>query len=70
MKCKDCGYCVYTGAGISGGYKCTHPNIEDSARRYEKLKRKRINKAHEHIGFKMIKTSLRYCPYKMKEVEE
>lgn len=70
MKCKYCEYCVYVGSGISGGYKCTHPNLESSAKQYEKEKRKRINKSHDHIGYNMIKTSLRYCPYKMKEVKE
>lgn len=70
MRCKNCKYCIYTGAGISGGYKCTHPKIEDSAKRYEHLKNKRINKYYPHIGYEMIKTALRYCPYTMKEVEQ
>lgn len=67
MKCRDCKYCAYYGLGIAGGYKCEHPKIMDSAKKYEKEKGKRINKSHNHIGYGMIKTSLRYCPYKMKE---
>lgn len=31
---------------------------------------KRENRALAHIGYEMIKTALRYCPYKMKEVEQ
>ena len=70
MRCKDCKYCIYGGVGINRGYKCIHPKLEDSAKKYEALKGKKMNKYHPHIGYEMIKTSLRYCPYKMKEVEE
>lgn len=67
MKCKDCKFCRYEGAGIVGGYKCRHPNIEESAKQYEQIKGKVINKDYYHIGYQMIKTSLRYCPYKMRK---
>lgn len=50
---------------MAGGYKCKHPNIEESAKQYEQIKRKVINKDYTHIGYHLIKTSLRYCPYKM-----
>lgn len=70
VKCTDCTYCVYVGAGISGGYKCHHPRIEVAATQYEIKKGKKINKTHEHIGYKMIKTSLRYCPYRIEKIEE
>lgn len=69
MKCKDCKFCTYEGAGIDGGYKCRHPDIEESAKKYEQLKRKVINKEYPHIGYDMIKTSLRYCPYKINREE-
>lgn len=70
MKCKDCKFCTYEGAGIAGGYKCRHPNIEESAKQYEQIKRKVINKDYPHIGYHMIKTSLRYCPYKILKGED
>lgn len=64
MKCNDCKYCSYEGMGIAGGYKCTHPDIENSAKKYEEIKGKTINKSYSHIGYHMIKTALRYCPLK------
>lgn len=30
MKCAECKYCNYKGTGLSGGYKCSHPKIEES----------------------------------------
>lgn len=65
MKCKDCQYCYYAGLGISGGYQCKHPDIVKSAKQYEDLKNKRIYKDYSHIGYHMIKTSLRHCPFKI-----
>lgn len=64
MNCKDCKYCEYLGRGIAGGYKCTHKKIRESAKRYEKIKGKRFTKSVDHIGYNMIKTSLRHCPLK------
>ena len=64
MKCKDCKYCKCYGSGISGGFKCTHENIYKSARMHENRAGKRINKSVEHIGYKMIKTSMKHCPLK------
>lgn len=60
MNCRDCKYCVYIGS-----YTCVHPELEKSAKKYEDKNNKRIGKSHSHIGYKLIKTSLRYCPYKM-----
>ncbi len=65
MNCKNCKYCKYAGAGIAGGFKCTHPDLEESANKYERLNGKRMIKARSHIGYTMIKTSLRYCPFRM-----
>lgn len=67
MKCKDCNYCVYMGEGIAGGYKCTHKKIHESAERYREVKGTKINKEVDHIGYNMIKTSLRHCPLKGSE---
>ncbi|QNM11765.1 MULTISPECIES: hypothetical protein [Bacillota] len=69
MKCKECKYCHYGGTGLAGGYKCRHPKLEECAEKYEKKTNKRMTKACWYIGFKLIKTSLRYCPYKMEENE-
>lgn len=68
MNCKDCKYCKYQGRGIAGGYKCTHEKIYDSAKRYEEIKGKRLTKSVDHIGYNIIKTSLRHCP--LKEVKD
>lgn len=61
MNCRDCKYCRY----IVNAYYCKHPKILVSAKIYEDKNDKRINKDHRFIGYKLIKTSLRYCPYKM-----
>ena len=70
MKCSECIYCHCVGAGIGGGYKCRHPLIEKCAREYEMKNSKRMVKEYQHIGYKPIKTCLRYCPYKMMKEEE
>lgn len=67
MKCAECKYCNYEGTGLAGGYKCRHPKIEECAKKYEKKTNKRMTKAPRHIGYKLVKTCLRYCPYKMME---
>lgn len=70
MKCEYCNFCVYVGSGISGGYKCRHPRLEECVHKYETVKGKKIRKSHDHIGYKMIKTSLIYCPYRENEVNK
>lgn len=70
-KCIECPYAKYSGHGITAGWKCTHPKIEESAKEYEKIKRKRIVKSVEFIGRELPRTSIRWCPDKMKKkVEE
>ena len=64
MECKHCEYCKYRGQGISAGYRCTHGNVEESARDYEKQLKRTITKSKDFIGKEMPKTSLRWCPRK------
>lgn len=66
-KCIDCPYITYSGKGITAGWRCSHPNIEESAKKYENLKRKRIVKSIDYISNEIPKTSLRWCPEKMKK---
>lgn len=68
MNCKYCNYCVFKGGGICGGYFCNHPKIEESAEKYENATNKRISKTRCFIGFKQIKTTLRWCPFKYEDI--
>ena len=70
IKCKDCIFCKdYSKSYQKQNYFiCTHKDIETSAKRYEKKTGKRIIKQKNFIGFKPIKTSLKYCP--LKEVKD
>lgn len=60
MKCQECKYCKYN----SAGYWCEHRNVVESAKEYEKLKHIKIQKSVYFIGFRMVKTRLRWCPLK------
>lgn len=70
IKCMDCVYCKDYSSIFQkqNNFICTHENIFKSAEEYEKKNGKRIIKQKNFIGFKPIKTSLKYCP--LKEVKD
>lgn len=70
IKCMDCVYCTdYSKPYQKQNYfVCKHKDINKSAERYEKITGKRLVKANNFIGFKPIKTTLKYCP--LKEVKD
>lgn len=70
VKCMDCVYCKDCSNIFQkqNHFICTHENIFKSALEYEKKTGKRIIKQKDFIGFKPIKTSLKYCP--LKEVKK
>ena len=61
-KCSVCEYArIYT---------CRHPRIRESAKKYEERTGKYIVKSCDFIGWKIPKTSLRWCPLKMEKNNE
>lgn len=67
MKCKYCNYSKNYGKDFkhTGTYICLHPDIDKSEEEYEKKINKKIHKSSNIIGFHMIKTCLRWCPYNL-----
>lgn len=57
--CRDCEF--------ARGLYCRHPRILESAKAYEERTQKHITKTSWFLGWKMPKTSLRWCP--LKEIE-
>lgn len=62
MNCKDCDHCKRH-SGVSA-FVCKHPDVEESALNYEKLRGKRITKSKNFVGWNLPKTCLRWCPLK------
>lgn len=64
-----CRTCVYQRSyKYSTGFICVHPQCEASAKAYEERKNVRINKIVNFIGRKILKTTLRWCPLKNKDI--
>lgn len=66
IKCMNCVFCKDYSKTYEklNNFVCTHDDINKSAERYEKKTGRRISKSKDFIGFKPIKTTLRYCPLK------
>lgn len=67
--CKDCVFCVksVTERKKVPVYVCSNPDLLRSARAYEKRNGGSIVKGLNVIGNRMIKTSIKWCPYRNSE---